>query len=182
LRFGVHPGFVRSETPIVGTTVVRHPAVEGSFEQEKKMLTRIMKPRDDRDAGFTLIELLVVVVIIGILAAIAIPVFLNQRNAARNASVESDVRNTATVMETYYTQNDEYPPDTASLTGAGGQVSSGNYVYVVVNADGSYDITGCNLEADTLYSYDSGAGGFQTVTGDCGDVGGTAAADAIVVA
>ena len=73
------------------------------------MLTRIMKPRDDRDAGFTLIELLVVVVIIGILAAIAIPVFLNQRNAARNASVESDIRNIATVMETYYTQNDALP-------------------------------------------------------------------------
>jgi type IV pilus assembly protein PilA len=145
------------------------------------MLTRIMKPRDDRDAGFTLIALLVVVVIIGILAAIAIPVFLNQRNAARNASVESDIRNMATVMETYYTQEDGYPATSAELTGAGGQVSSGNYVNVVVNADGSYEITGCNLESDVLYSFDSAGGGFVEGPGACADVGGTVAADTIRV-
>ena len=130
------------------------------------MLTRINKARDDREAGFTLIELLVVVVIIGILAAIAIPIFLNQRNAARNASAEADIRNIATVMETYYTQNDTYPAATQDLLDAGAVFSSGNAITVVVNADGSYTINGCNIEsftadANAFYEYDSGAGGFQ---------------------
>ncbi len=144
------------------------------------MLTRIMKQRDDRDAGFTLIELLVVVVIIGILAAIAIPVFLNQRNAARNASVESDIRNIATVMETYYTQNDAYPTAAGPLQSAGAQVSSGNYVAVTVNTTaGSYTMVGCNLEANSPYAYDSAGGGFVTATGTTCPAG--AAIDTIVV-
>lgn len=70
--------------------------------------------RDGADRGFALIELLVVIIIIGILAAIAIPVYLNQRKKASDASMRSDLRVIATKEESYYADFQTYLASTSS--------------------------------------------------------------------
>lgn len=69
------------------------------------MLARMRKSLDENQKGFTLIELLVVVIIIGILAAIAIPMFLKQREKAWEKTVISDIRNATNAAEAFATSN-----------------------------------------------------------------------------
>ena len=78
--------------------------------------------RNTTRKGFTLIELLIVVVIIGILAAIAIPKFANTKEKAYLASMKSDLRNMATVQEGYFSDYQVYTTGTA--TNQGGTTSS----------------------------------------------------------
>ena len=67
-----------------------------------------LRARIQDEKGFTLIELLVVILIIGILAAIALPAFLNQREKAQDSTAKSDVRTAQTAMETFFTDNQTY--------------------------------------------------------------------------
>jgi len=76
----------------------------------------------DREAGFTLIELLVVVIIIGILAAIAIPVYIGVQNNAKDSAIKSDLTNAKTSLVNYYADKGSYTTDTTLLK---------NYGYVV---------------------------------------------------
>ncbi len=66
-----------------------------------------------RKKGFTLIELLIVVAIIGILAAIAVPNFLNAQTRAKLARLRADFRAITTALEMYRMDNNDYPPDVA---------------------------------------------------------------------
>src|SRR5262245_54162774 len=71
--------------------------------------------KTDRRSGFTLIELLIVVVIIGILAAIAIPKFQSTKGKANAAGLKSDLRNLSSAQEAYFFENAGYAADVATL-------------------------------------------------------------------
>jgi type IV pilus assembly protein PilA len=136
----------------------------------------------DNEDGFTLIELLVVIIIIGILAAIAIPVFLSQKTKGYEASMKSDLRTAAQEIEAQNVDNQDYTLTTfkgakavanATITGSGQSVggsttmnlSAGNTITWIGSTTTSYCLKATTSKVTTnspVWYFENKAGGLST--------------------
>ena len=117
--------------------------------------------------GFTLIELLIVVVIIGILAAIAIPKFAATKDKAKLASVKTDLRNVMTAQEAYFSDYATYGTFAQLQTASNFSLSSGNTM-TVTGASNGYTATATNNTISTgikTCTVQVGAGAASTLDG-----------------
>lgn len=133
-----------------------------------KSVQNALKRRANGEKGFTLVELLVVVIIIGILAAVAVPIYLNQRKAAWNSTIQSDVKNASLVVETAMTSNNgKFDSNWAkTYTGNTGKIGDNTVtvskdVTITISDLGgnAYEVSGQDTNAGTKkYTYNSSTG------------------------
>ena len=134
------------------------------------------REQDGSEQGFTLIELLIVTVIIGILATVAIPVFLNQRTKAYDSTAKSDLRNLANFEEIYLNDYGTYADIGTVKLGEPDLFPSKGITLGVVDFTGpnGYCLSATHSGSTNTWYYDSEGGGLQPANTGCPDVtGGT---------
>jgi prepilin-type N-terminal cleavage/methylation domain-containing protein len=107
--------------------------------------------------GFTLIELLIVVVIIGILAAIAIPQFASTKEKAFDATAKSDIRNAMSAMEAYFVDTQAYAAAATVMT-AGNFTTSTGIAISAGGTAGGYRVTASHASSGNTFWVDVGGG------------------------
>jgi type IV pilus assembly protein PilA len=122
------------------------------------------RARDEK--GFTLIELLVVILIIGILAAIALPAFLNQRSKAQDTEAKSAARTAQTALETYYTDEQNYNTTVAGLVAIEPALNEGVAAAGLAITPGaqSYTVTVTQAKTGSVFTIAKSATGAVTRT------------------
>ncbi len=122
-----------------------------------------MPPHQHGERGFSLVELLVVIVVIGLLAAIAIPSYLSQRHRALDVTVQHDLRTAATAIEAARTAEGELP-SAADDVRADAALSTGTTIDVVVDGE-DYCLVGDHSSGPGPthpWVYDTARGGLVT--------------------